>query len=82
MDHSEHSVQVIITEQGIADLRGKDPRQRAECIIDNCAHPDYRDLLHFYLRQEKFGHTPFDLDNPFPMHLNYRDRGDMRIDKT
>ena len=78
IDNSEHSVHVIITEQGIADLRGKDPRQRAECIIDNCAHPDYRDLLRFYLRRERTGHTPFNLDNPFPMHINYRDRGDMR----
>ena len=50
VDHSEHSVDVIITDQGIADLRGKDPVQRAETIIDNCANPMYRELLHDYLR--------------------------------
>ena len=77
-DHSEHSVHVIITEQGIADLRGKDPRQRAECIIKNCAHPSYRDLLRFHLNQQPGGHTPFDIDNPFPLHINYRNRGNMQ----
>ena len=38
LDHSEHSVKVIITEYGVADLRGKSPIQRARCIIDNCVH--------------------------------------------
>ena len=45
LDHSEHSVKVIITEYGVADLRGKSPIQRARCIIDNCVHPDYKPLL-------------------------------------
>ncbi len=45
VDHSEHSVDIIVTEQGIADLRGKDPVQRAYEIINNCAHPAYRPLL-------------------------------------
>ena len=43
MDHSEHSVQIVVTEQGVADLRGKSPFERAE-IIDNCAHPEYREV--------------------------------------
>ena len=30
-DHSEHSVNIIITEQGIADLRGKSPMYRELC---------------------------------------------------
>jgi succinyl-CoA:acetate CoA-transferase len=42
IDHTEHDVQVIITEQGTADLRWKTPLERAELIIENCAHPDYR----------------------------------------
>ena len=45
LDHSEHSVKIIITEYGVADLRGKSPIQRARCIIDNCVHPDYKPLL-------------------------------------
>jgi succinate CoA transferase len=48
-DHSEHSVKIIVTEYGVADLRGKDPRSRAVEIIEKCAHPDYRPLLHEYL---------------------------------
>ncbi len=35
-DHSEHSVKILITEHGVADLRGKSPIQRAETIIENC----------------------------------------------
>ena len=42
VDHTEHDVQVIVTEQGMADLRGLPPRRRARQIIDHCAHPDYR----------------------------------------
>ena len=49
MDHSEHSVQVVATEWGIADLRGRDPHERAQLIIDNCAHPYFRDPLHSIL---------------------------------
>ena len=56
-DHSEHDVNVIVTEQGVADLRGKSPMQRAQLIIDNCAHPDYKQLLTDYLKIGKGGHT-------------------------
>lgn len=42
----EHDLDVIVTEQGLADVRGLSPRQRAKVIIDKCAHPDYKDLLH------------------------------------
>src|SRR5579862_5238030 len=45
MDHSEHSVQVVVTEHGVADLRGRDPQNRARLIINHCAHPDYRQQL-------------------------------------
>ena len=57
-DHSEHSVQVIITDQGIADLRGKSPHERSKLIVDNCAHPDFRDALYRYLELAKSGQTP------------------------
>ncbi|MFQ6927603.1 MAG: acetyl-CoA hydrolase/transferase C-terminal domain-containing protein [Parabacteroides merdae] len=55
LDHSEHSVKVIITEYGVADLRGKSPIQRARCIIDNCVHPDYKPLLEEYLAKAHQG---------------------------
>lgn len=76
-DHSEHSVKVIISEYGVADLRAKSPRERAECIIENCAHPDYRPLLREYLAQGAKGQTPVDLYNAFAFHKAYLETGDM-----
>lgn len=78
VDSSEHSVQILITEQGVADLRGKSPRQRAECIIDNCVHPDYRPLLRDYLSLSDEGHTPQTLSCAFAMHEEFIKSGDMR----
>jgi acetyl-CoA hydrolase len=71
---------VIATEQGIADLRGKDPYQRAELIVRNCAHPDFRDELFKYLDAvlEGGGHAPFALGGAFAMHQHYLATGDMR----
>ena len=78
VDHSEHSVQVIITEQGVADLRGKSPRQRAELIINHCAHPDYREGLLRYLREmNQSGQTPHPLEKAFAMHEKFLAEGDM-----
>ena len=79
LDHSEHSVKVIATEYGIADLRGKSPIQRAEEIIEHCAHPDYRPLLRQYLRSAAKGHTPINLDTCFNFHKAYAEKGDMRL---
>ena len=72
----------IVTEQGMADLRGKSPRQRARLIIDNCAHPDYRDQLHDYFdRAEKAGglHTPHLLNEALSWHQRFVETGDMRV---
>ena len=76
-DHSEHSVQVIVTEQGVADLRGKDPRERARLIINRCAHPDYRDELRRYVHAAKEGHSPQSLAHAFAMHCRFMGTGDM-----
>lgn len=78
LDHSEHSVNVIITEQGIADLRGKDPVQRAHEIILKCAHPDYQELLLKYMGDAKNGHTPQTLSKAFAMHQSFMETADMR----
>lgn len=78
MDHSEHSVQIVITEQGVADLRGKDPHERAELIINHCAHPEYRDQLRDYLRLTKEGHEPLSLSLGLAMHRQFLRHGDMR----
>ena len=79
LDHSEHSVKVIITEYGVADLRGKSPIQRARCIIDNCVHPDYKPLLEEYLAMGIKGHTPQNLKCCFAFHEELAASGDMQI---
>ncbi|MBD5277021.1 MAG: succinate CoA transferase [Bacteroides sp.] len=77
-DHSEHSVDIVVTDQGIADLRHKDPVQRAYEIINNCAHPDYRPLLLDYLKAGKGGQTPHTLRAAFEFHNAFSETGDMR----
>lgn len=78
-DHTEHDVNVIVTEQGVADLRGKSPKERAQLIIDNCAHPDYRPLLCDYLKLGVGGHTHHCLPAAFAMHDTLARKGDMRL---
>ncbi|MEG1586787.1 MAG: acetyl-CoA hydrolase/transferase family protein [Bacteroidales bacterium] len=79
VDHSEHSVDVLITEQGIADLRGKSPAQRAEIIIENCVHPDYKQLLRDYLKLSKCkSHTHHTMIAAFGFHNQFNKTGDMR----
>ena len=78
-DHSEHDVNVIVTEQGVADLRGKSPMQRAHEIIENCAHPDYKPLLRDYLKIARTGQTCHNLPAAFAMHDTLGRKGDMRL---
>ncbi len=78
LDHSEHSVQVIVTEQGVADLRGKSPTERAKTIIENCAHPEYRAILRDYVAMAGHSHSPQTLSAAFGMHLVFGKSGDMR----
>lgn len=66
VDHTEQDVDVIVTERGVADLRGTSPRERARLIVEECAHPDYRPQLRAYLnRARDDGHLPHDLDTAF-----------------
>ena len=82
VDHTEHDVHVIITEQGVADLRGLPPRHRARQIIDRCAHPGYKPALQDYLdRAAATGpgrHTPHLLGEAFSWHVRYLQEGTMR----
>lgn len=78
VDHSEHSVDVIITEQGVADLRGLDPVQRAKVVIENCAHPMYRPLLREYLSFGKSGQTNITVEAALAFHAAFKATGDMR----
>jgi acetyl-CoA hydrolase len=77
-DHSEHSVQVIITDQGIADLRGKSPHERARLIAEKCAHPEFRDQLRRYVDLSRGGQTPQSLNKAFSFHQQFMETGDMR----
>ncbi len=81
VDHSEHSVKIIITEHGIADLRGKSPIERAHEIINNCVDPQYREMLNEYLAKCKTAHTPHNLDFATAMHREFLKSGDMRNTK-
>ena len=80
VDHSEHSAHVIVTEQGLADLRGLAPAARAQRIIDHCAHPAYRDYLHKYVEGARQGHIRHDLTRCFELHQNLIDHGAMLPD--
>lgn len=77
-DHSEHSVQIVATEWGVADLRGRTPSERAELIINNCAHPEYREELNQYLHLIKGGHTPSTMAAAYAFHVQFLKTGDMR----
>ena len=80
IDNNEHSVQVVVTEQGLADLRGLGPMQRARAIIENCAHPAYRDYLHRYIEKARVGHIRHDLETCYDLHLNLMEHGAMLPD--
>ncbi|KIY43787.1 acyl-CoA carboxylate CoA-transferase [Fistulina hepatica ATCC 64428] len=86
IDHTEHDLDVVVTEQGLADLRGLAPRERAPTIIKHCAHPEYRDMLMEYYERALFdclkrgaGHEPHILKNAFKMHTNLQENGTMKI---
>lgn len=79
VDHTEHDVDILVTEEGLADLRGLAPRERARVIIDNCVHPSYRDALNSYFDAacERGGHTPHILREALEWHINLEERGHM-----
>ena len=82
VDHTEHDVTVIVTEQGLADLRGLSPKQRARSLITNCVHPDYRDQLQDYFDRachDSYGkHTPHLLPEALSWHQRWLETGSMK----
>ncbi|HQR38760.1 MAG TPA: succinate CoA transferase [Blastocatellia bacterium] len=82
VDHVEHSTQIIVSEWGLADLRGLAPVARARQIIARCAHPDYRDMLTDYLDRSletAYGkHLPHDLKHVFDWHTRFIETGTMK----
>ena len=86
VDQTEHDLDVIVTEQGLADVRGLSPKQRARVVIKECAHPDYKPILTDYLDRAEFecirkglGHEPHLLFNAFNMHKSLVENGSMKI---
>lgn len=77
IDNNEHSVQIIVTEQGLADLRGLGPTHRAQVLIEKCAHPKYKDYLRKYLRDGMKGHIRHDLSKCYELHRNLLEYGTM-----
>ncbi len=81
VDHTEHDVDVIVTEQGYADLRGLAPKERAPLIIENCAHPKYRAQLRQYFEDALAAcggvQTPHLLGRCFDFHLRLQQTGSM-----
>jgi succinyl-CoA:acetate CoA-transferase len=82
VDHTEHDVQVIVTEHGLADLRGLSPRARSAVVIDRCADPRFRDRLHDYCERAwaarpEQRHTPHLLGEALGWHQRYLDTGSM-----
>ncbi len=86
VDHTEHDVMVLVTERGLADLRGLSPKQRARQVIAHCAHPDYRPLLQDYFDRacrESYGkHTPHLLKEALSWHERFVETGSMKAPAT
>lgn len=82
VDHTEHDVMVIITENGVADLRGLSPKERAKKIIENCAHDDYKEMLWDYFNRakeaSKNSHSPHLLNEALSWHQRYLKTGTMK----
>ncbi|MET0320001.1 MAG: acetyl-CoA hydrolase/transferase family protein [Duganella sp.] len=81
VDHTEHDVDVLVTEWGLTDLRGLAPRERAPLIIERCAHPDYRPQLRAYVERAQAGggQTPHVLEEALAWHARYKREGTMLV---
>ncbi len=82
IDHTEHDVSAIVTEHGLADLRGKSPKQRAKEIIEKCAAPEFQPLLTDYLKRASANpsagrQSPHSFDEAFSFHTRYLKTGSM-----
>src|SRR3546814_16367995 len=82
VDHITQDVQILVTEQGLADLRGLSPKQRAKLIIERCAHPSFRPMLEDYFeraQRESYGlQTPMLTAEALSWHQRYIERSEER----
>lgn len=81
VDHTEHDVDILVTERGLADLRGLAPRERARAIIGHCAGADWQDALEDYRQraEARGGHTPHLLEEALSWHERLRLTGSMAL---
>ena len=81
VDHTEHDVDVIVSERGVADLRGLSPKERALVIIDKIANPKYQPMLLDYFNRAceacKNSQTPHILSEAFSFHTRFNETGTM-----
>ncbi len=79
-DIGEHDVDVVVTENGVADLRGLDDGERADAIVAHCAAEAYREQLAAYLqtaREQCGGHHPQLPDEAFGWYRRLKEEGTM-----
>ena len=86
IDHTEHDLDILVTEQGLADLRGLAPKDRAQKLIDVCVHPEYKPIMQEYFDRAcketlaaGVGHEPQLFDRCFKMQQNLAKNGTMKI---
>ncbi|EGV44801.1 succinate CoA transferase [Bizionia argentinensis JUB59] len=80
-DHTEHDIDILVTDQGLADIRGLAPVERARLIIENCVHPSYQGQLSEYFEKayKLGGHTPHIMDKAFSWHTHLKNHGTMKM---
>ena len=81
IDHATLDVDVIVSERGVADLRGLTPKEKAPIIIDQIANPKYQPMLldYFHRACEACGNsqTPHLLEEAFDFHNRFNNTGTM-----
>jgi len=78
-DICEHDIDIVITENGYADIRGLDDLQRAESIISNCAAEQYQQQLldYFYTSKKLGGHHPQNPQMAIGWYARLKETGSM-----
>ena len=82
VDHTEHDTMIIVTEQGVADLRGLSPKEKANLVIENCVHPDFKEQMRDYFKRAcevcHSCHTPHILGEALSWHGRFLETGTMK----
>ena len=83
IDSTEHDVDIIVSERGVADLRGLSPKERTPIIIDKIANPKYQPLLKDYFERACVAchnsQTPHILEEAFSFHERLLKTGTMEV---